>query len=66
MKKANLIFLGIVGLALVIYFFGTKYGLQVGDTALTWNQDKNVVERKTHAFLEDVTFKDFKKALRKK
>lgn len=62
MKKLALAFAGLVALAMVLLMFASPSGLQVGSLTLAGSPDARYVEQKTIDFLEDVRYKDFKKA----
>lgn len=62
MKKILLVFGVLILLALVLLVFSSYTGVRVGPVSFALSADQRFVEQKTLDFMEDVRYKDFKKA----
>ena len=62
MRKSAIVFLLLILIGLGIYFFVTKYSINIGDLRFIFHKDKNILRNLTIDFLEDIKFKDFDKA----
>lgn len=62
MKKLLLLFLFLGVVAVVLLVFTTQGGVSMGSFSLAFSEDKKDVEKQTLSFLEDIRYKDFKKA----
>jgi hypothetical protein len=62
MRKIILIFVALVFAAVLLLVFTTPSGLSVDGIGLTGSDDKRIVSEKSLSFMEDLRYKDFKKA----
>jgi hypothetical protein len=62
MKKVNLIFFMIIILGLSTALLGSRLGLNISIGGYSLNSDRNTVYNRMTDFLEDIQYKDFKKA----
>ena len=62
MNTVGKVTLGAVTVAALAYFGATGYGWQLGGVGVSWSSDRQELERLTTQFLDDIRFKDFRKA----
>ncbi|MEQ8171323.1 MAG: hypothetical protein ABRQ38_20700 [Candidatus Eremiobacterota bacterium] len=62
MKKLGILIFLLIIIAAVVFVAGSRYSIKLGNINLAINQDKDILAGKITSFLEDVEFKDFKKA----
>jgi hypothetical protein len=62
MRKSAIAFLILVLIGLGVYFFVTKYGINIAGLQFIFHKNKNILRDLTMDFLEDIKFKDFDKA----
>ncbi len=62
MRKSAIVFLILILIGLAVYFFVTKYGINIGGLQFVFDKDKNILKNLTIDFLEDIKFKDFDNA----
>jgi hypothetical protein len=62
MKKSLIILIVILALGAFFALFSTKFGVKLGGFQISLNNDKQALEKYALSFLEDIKFKDFKKA----
>ncbi len=62
MKKLGILIFLLIIIAAVVLVAGSRYSIKLGNINLALNQDKDILSGKITSFLEDVEYKDFKKA----
>jgi len=62
MKKLIFIIVVLIVLAVVFLVLGSRYGIKFGNINISIDKDKQILSEKITDFLEDIQFKDFKKA----
>jgi hypothetical protein len=62
MKKLGILIFLLIIIAAVVLVAGSRYSIKLGNINLAINQDKDILSGKVTSFLEDIEFKDFKKA----
>ena len=62
MRKSAIVFLILILIGLGVYFFATKYDINIGGLQFVLNKEKTILRNLTVDFIEDIRFKDFDKA----
>jgi hypothetical protein len=62
MKKLGLAFAALITLAVLLLALAGRSGIRIGAMSVSLSPDAHYVEQKTLDFMEDVRYKDFKKA----
>ncbi|MEQ8191110.1 MAG: hypothetical protein ABRQ39_24310 [Candidatus Eremiobacterota bacterium] len=62
MKKLGILIVLLIIIAAVVLVAGSRYSIKLGNINLAINQDKDILSSKIMSFLEDIEYKDFKKA----
>lgn len=62
MKKLLLLFCFLIMMAVLLLVFTGHGGIDLGSVGIAFSGDKQTVESETWSFLEDIRYKDFKKA----
>lgn len=62
MKKYHIILGVLVFIALLIFIFGSRYGLKFGNVIISPQKNKVLLHDMTYKFWEDIQFKDFTSA----
>jgi hypothetical protein len=62
MKKIALLFVLFAIVAVILLVCSSPGGISLGSVSMGGSEDKRIIEKKTWDFLEDIRYKDFKKA----
>jgi hypothetical protein len=62
MKKLGIIIIFLIAIAIFALVVWSKYGIKFGNVNISLNGDKQILSENVINFLEDIQFKDFKKA----
>ncbi|HPZ09904.1 MAG TPA: hypothetical protein PL110_17565 [Candidatus Eremiobacteraeota bacterium] len=62
MKKLIIIIVLLIIITILVFGVASRYSLKLGNLNIVLNKDKDILAEKIIDFLEDIEFKDFKKA----